>query len=64
MARRGDWGWLGPGRAAGLRGDFVGSQAGVRSRSKFAAQRGLYTWVGAAGRRLRCWRAIGLLLIC
>ena len=54
----------GQGRAAGLKGDFVGSPAGARSRSKFAAWRGLYTWVGAAGGRLWCWRAIGLLLIC
>lgn len=54
----------GQGRAAGLKGDFVGSPAGARSRSRFAAWRGLYTWVGAAGGRLWCWRAIGLLLIC
>lgn len=60
-----EWGGGCWGRGAvGLRGDFVGSQAGVRSRSKFAARRGLYTWVGAAGGRLWCWRAIGLLLIC
>lgn len=57
-------GVLGQGRAAELGGDFVGSQAGVRSSSKFAARRGLYTWVGAAGGRLGSWRAIGLLLIC
>lgn len=48
----------------GARADSVGSQASLRSRSKFAARRGLYTWVGAAAGRLRCWRVIGLLLIC